>query len=215
MKLLHIIATPRGARSRTLALAAQFLETVASHRPDLEVTTLDLTRSDLPPIDDSLASIKDDLIAGIPIDTDEVPGWVRAEELIDQFLAADSYLLTAPMWNFGLPYRLKHYIDCIVQPGHTFRFIPNGVEPLVVGRRMVCITSRGSDYSAGSPYAAFDFQEPYLRTIFGFIGITDIEFVHAQPMDHPLLRDAALAAAQVAVADLAGRPHWAAEEKAS
>ncbi len=210
MKLLHIIATPRGSRSRTLPLATQFLESVAGHRPDLEVTTLDLTRTVLPSIDDSLASIKDDLIAGVPIDTDEVPGWVRAEELIAQFLAADSYLLTAPMWNFGLPYRLKHYIDCIVQPGHTFRFVPEGVEPLVTGRRMVCITSRGSDYSAQSPYAPFDFQEPYLRTIFGFIGITDIEFVHAQPMDHSALRDAALAAAHAAVDQVAERPHWTA-----
>ncbi len=101
------------------------------------------------------------------------------------------------MWNFSIPYTLKYYIDAIVQPGYTFRYDEQGrAIGLVQGKKMVCFTSRGADYSPGSPYNAYDFQEPYLRAIFGFLGVTDIEFVHAQPMDiTPEWREQALAAA--------------------
>jgi FMN-dependent NADH-azoreductase len=145
---------------------------------------------------------------GQAVDPAEVPSWGRIEELIDQFRSADAYLLTSPMWNFGLPYTLKHWIDCIIQPGYTFAYTDGYPVPLILGRRMVCITSRGADYSPTGPMGAYDFQEPYLRAIFGFIGVTDIEFIHAQPMDHPLLQEATIATALGAIDELAGRPHW-------
>ena len=114
------------------------------------------------------------------------------------------------MWNLSIPYALKYYIDCIVQPGYSFRYDEAGhVVPLVLGKKMVVASSRGSDYSAGGPMHAFDFQEPYLRAIFGFIGITDVEFVSAQPMDaSPALRDAALAVAAEQARVLALRDDW-------
>jgi FMN-dependent NADH-azoreductase len=87
------------------------------------------------------------------------------------------------MWNFGIPHVLKHYIDVIVQPKYLFRYAEKGAEGLVKGRSMAVITSRGGDYSEGSPFRPYDFQEPYLRAIFGFVGITDITFINAEPMD--------------------------------
>ena len=122
---------------------------------------------------------------------------------------ADAYLLTVPMWNFSIPYTLKYYIDCIVQPGYVFSFNEFGMPvPLVHDRKMICVTSRGSDYSPGSPSHPYDFQEPYLRAIFGFIGITDLTFVHVQAADMSTRRDASLERATAQVVGLAASPAW-------
>lgn len=126
-------------------------------------------------------------------------------------MSADAYLVSAPMWNLSIPYALKYYIDCILQPGYVFRYDETGrAVPLVLGKKMVISSTRGGDYSAGGPMHAYDFQEPYLRAIFGFIGITDVEFVSAQPMDvSPELRDAALTAAIERARGLAAGADWA------
>ena len=87
------------------------------------------------------------------------------------------------MWNLGIPYVLKYYIDAIVQPGYLFRYTPEGqVEGLVRDRKMVVVCSSGSDYST-EPMRSIDFVEGYLRAIFGFVGITDIRFIRAGGMD--------------------------------
>jgi FMN-dependent NADH-azoreductase len=105
-------------------------------------------------------------------------------------------------------YALKYYIDCIVQPGYLFRYDDRGqVVPLVHGKKLICVTSRGGDYGPASGRGAYDFQEPYLRAIFGLIGVTDIQFISAQPMDvAPDLREAALSAAIATARNLAPRP---------
>jgi hypothetical protein len=96
------------------------------------------------------------------------------------------------MWNFGIPYALKYDIDCIVQPGYVFQYNESGIPvPMVHGKKMVCVTARGGDYSATTGMHVLDFQEPYLKSIFGFIGITDTEFITVQPTDVPSLREAA------------------------
>ena len=100
----------------------------------------------------------------------------------ERFLSADAYLISTPMWNFGIPYTLKHYIDVILQPKYLFRYTEKGPEGLVKNKKMIVITSRGGDYST-EQMKAYDFEEPYLRTAFGFTGITDITFINAQPMD--------------------------------
>ena len=109
--------------------------------------------------------------------------WKPVESQIERFLKADGYLISTPMWNFNIPYPLKQYIDIIVQPKYLFQYTATGPEGLAKNRKMVIITSRGGDYSEASPFHAYDYQEPYLRAIFGFCGITDITFVNAQPMN--------------------------------
>jgi FMN-dependent NADH-azoreductase len=206
MKLLHVVATPRGDSSHTLPIARAYLDALLQARPETEVEEVDLFTLDLPAIAGTNIRAKYMLMTGQPLDDEARDSWADIERMNRHFLAADSYLLTVPMWNFTVPYVLKYYIDCIVQPGYAFRVEPTGVAPLVLDRRMVCITSRGSDYSPGSPYEPFDFLEPYLRAIFGFIGITDMDFVNAQPMDYgPDLRAAAVAAATASAQALARR----------
>jgi FMN-dependent NADH-azoreductase len=196
MKLLHVVATPRPDTSTTLQVSRAFLAELAAGCPDLAVSTVDLFRDDLPAVAGSNIDVKYGLMAGAPIGPGHRSSWERIEQLIEQFVAADYYLVSSPMWNLGIPYALKYYIDCLVQPGYVFSYDEHGVPvPLVTGRKMVCVTSRGGDFSAAGPLHAFDFQEPYLRAIFGFIGITDVEFVNAQPVDVSACREAALASA--------------------
>ncbi|MDQ1740900.1 MAG: FMN-dependent NADH-azoreductase [Pseudonocardiales bacterium] len=205
MKLLHIIATPRAARSGTLQISNAFLQRLNSRRPELEVGTRDLFAEDLPPVDGQNMDTKYRLMVGRPIDPDHAESWAHIETLIDEFLAADLYLITTPMWNFSIPYVLKYYIDAIVQPRYLFAYDEYGVPVgLVHGKKMVCVTTRGGDYSVGTPMHAYDAQESYLRQIFGFVGITDMRCVHGQPMDlAPAARAASLESATRAACSVA------------
>lgn len=210
MKLLHIIASPRRDSSNTLQASEAFLAGLREHRPDLDVDVLDLYDHELPVIEGDNIETKYTLMVGRPIDPAHAESWAEIEALIGHFLSADAYLITAPMWNLSIPYALKYYIDCIVQPGYSFRYDEYGRPvPLVHGKKMIVTSTRGGDYSAGGPMHAFDFQEPYLRAIFGFIGITDIEFINAQPMDKSTaLRDEALAGAIARARTIAAGHDW-------
>lgn len=209
VKVLHVVATPRSDVSNTLRVSEALLDALGSQREDLQIETIDLYRHDLPGVAGENIENKYLLMGGASLDDTQVQAWKDIEDLIASFMAADLHVISAPMWNFSVPYALKYYIDAIVQPGYTFRYDEQGrAIGMVEGKRMICITTRGGDYSPGTPFHAYDFQEPYLRAIFGFIGITDIEFVNAQPMDiTPDLREKAIADALQRADDLAP---WAA-----
>lgn len=193
MKLLHIIASPRLDGSSTLPLSEALLGELGSRFADLEIETLDLFQADLPAIAGDNIEAKYTLMARRPVEPGHAESWAQIEREIARFRAADAYVITAPMWNFGVPYALKYYIDCIVQPGYLFRFNEQGYpEPLLHDKRMIVVSSSGSDYSEGSPLHALNFHEPYLRTIFGFVGITDVTFVNAFSVDVPHRRVAAV-----------------------
>jgi FMN-dependent NADH-azoreductase len=208
VKLLHVIASPRGEQSSTLRVSAAFVESMRAQHAGMTVDIVDLYNHDLPAVAGDNIKAKYTLMMGQPIDRNHVESWSQIESLIEHFMSADMYLISAPMWNLSIPYALKYYIDCIIQPGYVFRYNEVGqVIPLVNGKQMICVTSRGGDYSAGTPMHAYDFQEPYLRAIFGFIGITDIEFINAEPMDiTPDLREAAVSGAIETARNLAARP---------
>ncbi len=181
-KLLHIIATPRGDESRTLKVTRAFLDSFQSTHEGWVVEELNLFKEELPSLTVKRVDGKYILLAGKDLFGEAKDAWEEIIAHIERFMSADAYLLSTPMWNFNIPYRLKHYIDIIVQPKYLFRYTPEGVEGLVKGKKMVVIASRGGEYST-EEQRPFDFQEPYLRTIFGFVGLTDITFVVAQPMD--------------------------------
>jgi FMN-dependent NADH-azoreductase len=215
VNLLHIIATPRGGKSNTLPVSAAFLEHMCARYGDLRVQEIDLFTSDLPAVVGVNIESKYTLMAGRPIDKHHQESWKEIERQIQLFLAADLYLISTPMWNFSIPYPLKYYIDAIVQPGYLFKYNERGqAVGLVTGKKMVCITSRGGDYGPHSPLHSYDLLEPYLRTIFGFVGITDICFVNVQPMDvsHEL-RQSALAAGMAEARHLATAGQWEVEQR--
>ena len=181
-KLLHIIATPRGGESRTLRVTGSFLEAFRERHPDWVIEDLDLHKESLPSLTVKRVDGKYVLLGGRDLSGELKEAWRDIVAHIERCMSADAYLISTPMWNFSIPYVLKQYIDIIVQPKYLFRYTESGVEGLVKDKKMVIITSRGGDYS--SPEARrSDFQEPYLRFIFGFVGIADISFIIAQPMD--------------------------------
>ncbi len=199
-RLLHVICTPRGLASNTARISNVLLESLLEAHDDLTVTTLDLFKADLPAVAGRNIESKYMLMTGQELDDVAQSSWKQIERTIEQFLEADVYLLTVPMWNLGIPYALKYYIDAIVQPGYLFRYNELGqAEGLVKGKKMICVTSRGGDYSSG-PLKAYDFVESYLRAIFGFCGITDMTFFNVQPMDVSL--DIRKAAQRAAIADV-------------
>ena len=210
MKLLHIVATPRAHESNTLRVSNAFIDSMRAKYADLDVDVVNLFQGDLPAVAGDNIETKYTLMMGQPIDKRHQESWKQIETLIEHFLSADVYLLSAPMWNLGIPYALKYYIDVIVQPGYLFKYNEQGqAVGLVQGRKMVCLTSRGGDYSEGSPYHAYDFQEPYLRAIFGFVGITDLQFINAQPMDvMPELRKIAMKNAIETAQRLVAQSGW-------
>lgn len=182
-KLLHIIATPRAGESRTLKVSQAFLEDFVKKYPACKVEEINVATKDLPELTVKRLDGKYTLLGGKDLTDELQKAWKDIIRYIEQFLSADAYLISTPMWNFGIPYRLKQYIDIIVQPRYLFRYTEKGPEGLAKNKKMVIVTSRGGDYSPGSPFHAYDLQEPYLRTVLGFVGITDMIFINAQPMD--------------------------------
>lgn len=181
-KLLHIIATPREDESRTLQITEPFLEAFQQKHTDWVIDELNLAKEILPALTLKTSAGKYVLLSGKELFGELKESWEEIIMHIDRFKSADLYLLSTPMWNFNIPYMLKHYIDILVQPNYVFRYTDTGTEGLIKDKKMVVISSRGGNYVSDQT-KGFDFQEPYLRTIFGFIGITDMSFVIAQPMD--------------------------------
>ena len=182
-RLLHIIATPRGASSRTLKVSRSFLGDIKRKHPGCIIDEIELFEEILPELSVKRLDGKYALLGGGGLTVEMEKAWQGMIAHIDRFLGADTYLITTPMWNFGVPYRLKHYIDVIFQPKYLFRYTKDGVEGLAKNKKMVVVTSRGGDYSASGPMRSYDYLEPYLKAAFGFVGITDITFINAQPMD--------------------------------
>lgn len=180
-KILHIIASPREEKSRTLSVSRVFMKRIQERHPDWVVDELDLMKEEIPGLSMKSVDGKYVLLSGKDLFGDLKDAWEGIIQHIQRFLSADIYLISTPMWNFSIPYPLKQYIDVIVQPKYLFQYTKTGVEGLAKNKKMIVISSRGGDYS--SEDKAFDHQEPYLRTIFGFVGITDITFLNAQPMD--------------------------------
>ncbi|MBM4294885.1 MAG: FMN-dependent NADH-azoreductase [Deltaproteobacteria bacterium] len=181
-KVLYIKASPRTGRSHSLAVAEAFLEAYRELNPKDQIVALDLFAEDLPPFDGLLINAKYNIMHDRPHSPEESAAWRVVEDYIHQFKGADKYVLAAPMWNFGIPYRLKQYIDIIVQPAYTFGYTPGeGYQGLVTGKPIFIAGARGGSYPPGTPAAAFDLQIPYLQVILGFIGFTDFRLVLIEP----------------------------------
>lgn len=174
-KLLNIEASPREARSYSKAVADAFVGAYkASHKAD-NVETINLFKFKLPEFDGDILYAKYAILNGLPHTPEQKAAWVRVEKVIEQFKSADKYVLSTPMWNFGIPYKLKHYIDVITQPGYTFSFSPTeGYKGLVTGKPITVVYARGGEYAPGSPTEAYDLQKRYVQNVLGFIGFTDI-----------------------------------------
>jgi len=180
--VLHVQASPRGDESFSVRTASAFLEAYAKTHPGDTIETLDLAAR--PPIEfrGEAAGAKMQILGGQAPTADQAKAWARVTETIRHLKKADKLLVSSPMWNFALPYRLKHYIDVVVQPGETFRYTPEGkIQGLMAGRPCMLILARGGRYASGTPAAAMDFQLPYLKAVLGFIGIEKVSVILVEP----------------------------------
>jgi FMN-dependent NADH-azoreductase len=179
--ILQIDSSPRGDRSHSRNLAHSFMAAWQEKYPNDTIAYRDLGHEPVPHMAEALIAAM--YIPSSEHDSTMAEAIASSDEIVEQFLAADRYVFSVPMYNLNVPSTFKAYIDQVIRVGKTFKVGEKGYEGLVHGKKMLVITSRGADYRAGSPFAPYDFQEPYLRAIFGFIGITDITFVNANGID--------------------------------
>jgi len=192
MKVLHIDSSILGEGSATRALTRGIVARLKSEHPDAEVTYLDLAAEDLPHLSQSALARSDESEAA------------RNARALDEFLAADVLVIGAPIYNFSIPSQLKAWIDRIVIAGKTFRYTANGPEGLASGREVIVAMARGGVIGAERHG---EFGESYLKFIFGFLGITNVRFVHAQGLAiSPEHRAESLKAAHATIPAVARMP---------
>jgi FMN-dependent NADH-azoreductase len=167
MNLLHLDSSALGTHSVSRELSRATVENWTRAHPGTQVIHHDLAANPLP--------------HWTPVTDAADPAARASNEALEEFLAADVVVIGAPMYNFSIPSTLKAWIDRVVVAGKSFRYGANGPEGLAGGKRVIIVSTRGGSYSEGAA-SAMDFQEDYLRKVFGFIGITDIEVVRAEGM---------------------------------
>jgi FMN-dependent NADH-azoreductase len=184
-KLMHISGSPRGD-SVSSAGARAFVECFSEARPHFEIDTLDLWREGLPEFNQAMLEAKDAVMAGRSFTDPQRDAWAIIERMVVRLSLADRLLISTPMWNFGLPYKLKHFIDLVNQPRLTFRFEPaRGYIPLLKNRPTVAILASSGDFVTGMNRGRTDMATPYLREALRFMGITQVEFVRMGPTAGP------------------------------
>ena len=127
MKLLHINASPRGEKSRTLSISAEYLREIKAKHPDITVDEINLFDANLPEIRNGAVDAKYLQMMGGELDAETKASWDQIAKIATDFVSYDMYMVSNPMWNFTVPYKLKHYIDVIMQPGILFRFTETGI----------------------------------------------------------------------------------------
>ncbi len=205
-KLLYIQASPRTERSQSRAVADEFMRVYRETNPDDDIVTLNVFEADLGPFDGLRVQAKYVILHGKEHTAEELAAWKEVETRIEEFTSGDKYVFAVPMWNFGIPYRLKQYFDILVQPGYTFSFEPEtGYAGLLTGRKAFVVYASGGEYPEGSEAAAFDMQKPYVQLILGFMGIADVKAVTVAPtlMGGPEVAAENLEAAKKTASELA------------
>jgi len=181
-RLLYIQASPRIQRSHSIAVADAFVAAYDQEHSDDEIVTLNLFEASIPSFDGLAIQAKYTILHGQAHSDEEMRAWKNVERIIEQFTSADKYVFAVPMWNFGIPYRLKQYIDVLVQPGYTFSYSEDdGYQGLVVGKPALVVYARGGEYPAGSEAEAFDMQSKYVALVLGFMGFKDVRSVVVEP----------------------------------
>ncbi|WP_156296873.1 FMN-dependent NADH-azoreductase [Mycobacterium paragordonae] len=181
-KLLYLNASPRKAYSASTQLAETYLGALRTHNSSLEVDCLDLWDTDLPAFDGDKVAAKMNVIAGHEHNEVQQSAWDQIAGIARRFISADRYLIAAPMWNGGIPYRLKHYIDLIHQPGLLWGFDPQtGYFGLLEGKHATLALTSGVYRQNVRSAFGFDHHSTYLRDWLNQAGVTAISELRLQP----------------------------------
>jgi FMN-dependent NADH-azoreductase len=201
-QVLVLNSSLSGEASVSRLLVAEALAQIVAREPTAKVVVRDLAQAEIPHLNPLT-------VAGVRATATTVAE-TKARDLSDQLIAelraADTIVIGAPMYNFSIPSTLRTWFDHVLRAGETFSYSEAGPKGLLEGKRVIVVESRGGLYSEG-PAQAIDFQEPYLRQLLGFIGLTDVTFVRAEKIGYgPDARDAAIDAAKTRLAEIIARP---------
>ena len=175
--ILLIQSSPRGSESSSQKVAQSVVNDLKARYPEAKVVVRDLAAH--PPPHVGLPFITGMYAPAEHRTPDQVQAIAFSDVLIDELFAADTIVIAVPMHNFTLPSTLKAWIDHVARAGRTFNYGSHGPEGLLKGKRVILVLARGGVYSSG-PTKPLDFQEPYLRAVLGFLGITDVSAIHVE-----------------------------------
>ncbi|MGR4069541.1 FMN-dependent NADH-azoreductase [Billgrantia sp. C5P2] len=178
--LLHVSSSPRKQRSASLEVARSFLSDYRDYAPHVQVKHLDLWDMELPEFDDNAMTAKYAGLAGTPLTASQQQAWEHLRQLAAHLHEADLLLFSMPLWNFSIPYKLKHFIDLISQKDILFSFDPEtGFSGLLTGKKAIVVYARGLSYASDSftPSREFDHQKGYFEAWLKFIGVTDVQSI--------------------------------------
>ncbi|HAS6484402.1 TPA: FMN-dependent NADH-azoreductase [Vibrio parahaemolyticus] len=171
-RVLALKSSILGDYSQSNKLVEDFIKNVDQDK----LTVRDLAANPLPVLDFAVATA---LRATEDLSQEQQAVVDLSDTLIEEVKAADTLVIAAPMYNFTIPTQLKNWIDLIARVGVTFKYTENGVQGLIEGKKAIVVTTRGGTHK-DSPT---DNVTPYLRTVLGFVGITDVEFVYAEALN--------------------------------
>jgi len=204
-QLLLIHASPRGLQSTSRGLGRHLIEKLLGLEGPLEVRERDLATTELPHLNQDLISAY--FTPAEKRSEEQRETLLVSDRLVDELVAADIVVITAPVWNFGVPAALKAWVDLVARAGRTFRYGPEGPQGLLGSKQVYVVKSSGGIFSEG-PGRAMDFFEGYLRAVLGFLGLKDVTFIRAEGLSLPGQLEARLEAARKQIA-AALEPAWA------
>jgi FMN-dependent NADH-azoreductase len=180
-KLIYIEASPLKSRSHTIAVARSFLDAYRSAHPHDQIEQVDLWTADLPPFDGDTIDAKFAVLRHKEFTSAQLARWEAVRSVSRHFNSADKYVFGVPMWNFGIPYPLKHYIDVVTLPGENWTWSrTDGYGTILSGKKALMIYA-SANLHAESGADASDFQKPYLRRWLRFIGVNDVREITVAP----------------------------------
>jgi FMN-dependent NADH-azoreductase len=198
-QILMIETSPRGKNSASRSVTDALAARLADIYPSANIIRRDLAAEPLPHLDDTtLRAISTKDLA----EAERLRVAARqSDQLTNELLKSDLLVIATPMWNFGIPSALKAWIDLVVRPGRTFRYLDGGALGLAKDKKAILVLASGGVFTEG-PWRAWDFVEPYLRQVLSFIGIEDVRTVRIEGMNIPQLTADAVPKAKRAVRDL-------------
>lgn len=198
-QILIIVVSPKGSDSASRKITQNLSARLMARFPEAKITQRDLAKDKVPHMDYStLKAISSKDPAEVQANKESAR---LSDQLTDELLASDLLVIATPMWNFGIPSLLKAWIDLVVRAGRTFNYTENGVVGLAKDKRAILVLASGGVFSEG-PWKPWDFVEPYLRTVLGFIGIQDVQTVRVEGTNIPALAASAVPNAEKAAETL-------------
>jgi len=181
MKVLHINASTRGADSQSLSVARHFISSLKD-QASIELDEFNLFEDELPKFDGLFVGAKMALFTGSETNGEQKVAWEKAKAVFDRFAAADAYVFNIPLWNNGIPYVLKQFIDVVTQPGWAFGFDPQkGYSGLLAGKRALIVHASGVYYQGIAEGFGDDLSTPYIESWLRLIGVNDVDQIHVSP----------------------------------